>query len=218
MPRRDMRPEGAGEHDPIHRVGAELVHQEPRAGIECRLGELDGADVIINLAGRSVNCRYNSRNRREILDSRVNSTRVLGEAISKAGKPPGVWLQASTATIYAHRFDATNDELTGVLGGSESGAPDTWNFSIDVATRWERALNEAYTPRTRKVKMRTAIVMSPDPGGPFDILLGLVRRGLGGKSGSGRQFVSRVWRRSSSIACSLSRKRIGRTRPVRAET
>src|SRR3954453_17246663 len=71
-------------------------------------GEIDGADVVINLAGRNVNCRYTEANKREILESRVKSTKIIGEAISKAKSPPKVWLQASTATIYAHRFDAPN--------------------------------------------------------------------------------------------------------------
>jgi uncharacterized protein (TIGR01777 family) len=152
--------------------------------------ELEGADAVINLAGRSVNCRYTPENRRQIMDSRVVSTRVLGEAIARAGDPPRVWLQMSTATIYAHRFDAPNDEATGIVGGGEAGAPDTWRFSIDVARAWERALDEAATPRTRRVKLRSAVVMSPDRGGIFDTLLGLVRRGLGGRAGSGRQYVS----------------------------
>src|SRR5262245_15445069 len=81
--------------------------------------ELDGADAVINLAGRSVNCRYTARNRRAILDSRLRSTQAVGKAISQSAHPPRVWLQASTATIYAHRFDAPNDEATGRLGGSE---------------------------------------------------------------------------------------------------
>lgn len=98
--------------------------------------ELDGADVVINLTGRSVNCRYTPENRRVIKESRVNSTRVVSEAIARAKDPPEVWLQASTATIYAHRHDAPNDEATGILGGLEPGAPDTWRFSIDVARSW----------------------------------------------------------------------------------
>ena len=152
--------------------------------------ELEHADVLINLAGRSVNCRYTPARRREILDSRVMSTRILGDAVARAARPPRVWLQSSTATIYAHRYDAANDEATGVLGGSEPGVPETWNFSIDVATKWEREFDRASTPGTRKVAMRSAIVMSPTRGGPFDVLLQLVRRGLGGTSGDGRQFVS----------------------------
>src|SRR6266404_3663622 len=152
--------------------------------------EVDGADVVINLAGQSVNCRYTPENRKIIMDSRVKSTRVVGEAITNAARPPRVWLQASTATVYAHRYDAANDETTGVIGGSEPNAPDTWRFSIDVVKAWERAANESSTLHTRKVLMRTAIVMSPDRGGPFDTLLRLVRFGLGGHSGNGRQFVS----------------------------
>jgi uncharacterized protein (TIGR01777 family) len=152
--------------------------------------EVDGADIVVNLAGRSVNCRYTPGNRRAIKDSRVNSTRVVGQAIAGAARPPRVWLQMSTATIYAHRFDAPNDEATGTLGGNEPGVPDTWRFSIDVATSWERALAAAATPRTRKVALRAAVVMSPDRGGVFDLLLRLVRFGLGGQSGNGRQYVS----------------------------
>ena len=152
--------------------------------------ELDGVDVVINLAGRSVNCRYTPENRREIVESRVQSVRAVGEAITRARKPPPVWLQASTATIYAHTHDAANDEATGRIGGDEPGVPETWRFSIEVATAWERALDEAAVPATRKVKLRSAMVMSPDAGGIFDTLLGLVRRGLGGTAGDGRQYVS----------------------------
>src|SRR5690606_497177 len=154
--------------------------------------ELDGADVVINLAGRSVNCRYNKENRRQMMESRVDSTRVVGEAIAAAARPPKVWLQASTATIYAHRFDEPNDDVDGIVGGNEPDAPDTWRFSIDVATAWENAANTADTPKTRKVLMRSAMVMSPDRGGIFDVMLGLVRKGLGGTAGSGRQYISWV--------------------------
>ena len=152
--------------------------------------ELEGADVVINLAGRNVNCRYNAKNRKAIMDSRIDSTRAVGQAIAQAKSPPRVWLQASTATVYAHRFDAANDEATGILGGSEPGVPETWRFSIDVARAWERTLDEAKVPPTRKVKLRSAMTMSPDRGGIFDVLLGLVRRGLGGRAGDGRQYIS----------------------------
>jgi uncharacterized protein (TIGR01777 family) len=154
--------------------------------------EIDGAEAVINLAGRSVNCRYDAANRAAILESRTASTRVVGQAIARAAHPPRTWLQASTATIYAHRYDASNDEETGVLGGREADAPETWRFSIDVAEAWERTLDEAVVPATRRVKMRAAVILSPDRGGIFDTLLGLVRRGLGGKSGDGRQYVSWV--------------------------
>jgi len=152
--------------------------------------ELEGADVVINLAGRSVNCRYNAANRRAIRDSRVKSTRAVGQAIAKATRQPRVWLQASTATIYAHRYDAPNDEATGILGGTEPNAPDTWRFSTDVAKAWEQAADESIVPQTRKVLLRSAITLTPDAGGVFDVLLGLVRRGLGGASGNGQQYVS----------------------------
>lgn len=152
--------------------------------------EIDGADVVVNLAGRSVDCRYGAANRRAILDSRVRSTRAVGEAIAAAARPPRVWLQASTATIYAHRYDAPNDEATGILGGDEAGVPETWRFSIDVAKAWEMAAGERALPKTRLVLLRSALTLSPDRGGIFDVLLALTRRGLGGKSGDGRQFVS----------------------------
>jgi uncharacterized protein (TIGR01777 family) len=152
--------------------------------------EIDGADVVVNLAGRSVNCRYNAANRQEILRSRVESTRVVGEAIAQARRSPHTWLQASTATIYAHRYEAANDERSGALGGSELNAPSSWRFSIEVARAWEQAFNDAVTTATRKVTLRSAMTLSPDPGGVFDTLLGLVRRGFGGTVGNGRQFVS----------------------------
>ncbi len=152
--------------------------------------EFENADAIINLAGRSVNCRYTPENRRRILESRVKSTRIVGEAITRAANPPRVWLQASTATIYAHRFDQPNDELSGIIGGHEADAPDTWNFSIDVAKAWEQTANTSETSRTRKVLLRSAMTMSPDREGIFDALLALVRRGLGGTSGDGRQYIS----------------------------
>jgi hypothetical protein len=152
--------------------------------------EINGCDVVINLAGRSVNCRYTAANRQEILLSRVLSTRVVGQAIAAATCPPRVWLQSSTATIYAHRYDAPNDEHSGILGGDEPGVPVAWRFSTTVAAAWERAFNETTTDRTRKVAMRSAMILGPDRDGIFDTLLRLTRRGLGGRAGDGRQFLS----------------------------
>ncbi|MFD4676946.1 epimerase [Lentzea sp. NPDC058450] len=152
--------------------------------------EIDGADVVINLAGRSVSCRYNAENLRQMMRSRIDSARVVGEAIAKADNPPGVWLQMSTATIYAHRFDAANDEATGVLGGRESDVPGYWAYSVEIAKRWEAELFEAVTPGTRKVALRAAMVMSPDRGGVFDYLSWLARLGLGGPLAGGQQYVS----------------------------
>ncbi|SDM51438.1 TIGR01777 family oxidoreductase [Nonomuraea jiangxiensis] len=152
--------------------------------------EIDGSDVVVNLAGRSVNCRYTPANLRAMMDSRVRSTRVVGEAIAAAARPPRAWLQMSTATIYSHRFDAPNDEATGVLGGTEPGVPGYWAYSIDIARAWERTQEEADTPHTRKVSLRTAMVMSPDRGGVFDALLRMVRLGLGGPVAGGAQYMS----------------------------
>ncbi len=154
------------------------------------VNEVKGVDVCINLTGRSVDCRYNARNRRIIHDSRVDSTRLLNQVIAGLSQPPRVWLNAATATIYRHALDRPMDEKTGEFGGNEPGAPDTWNFSIKVAKDWEAAFFETATPRTRKVALRSAMTFSPDRGGVFDVFLKLVRFGFGGAQGSGSQFVS----------------------------
>lgn len=151
---------------------------------------VDGCDVVINLAGRSVSCRYTDENLWAMMDSRVDSARVIGKAIAAAERPPRVWLQMSTATIYAHRFDAAHDETTGVIGGSEPGVPGYWAYSVDIARNWERAQAEAHTPGTRKVALRSAMVMSPDKGGVFDVLSWMARLGLGGPVAGGAQYVS----------------------------
>lgn len=154
--------------------------------------EIESADVVINLAGRSVNCRYTEANKKEILESRTRTTRLIGQAIASSVRPPRLWLNMSTATIYRHIFDLPMDEATGELGGHEPDAPAAWRFSIQVATEWEDAFFSAPTPGTRRVALRAAMVMSPDRGGIFDTLLRLVRFGLGGTSGSGRQYISWV--------------------------
>ncbi|MCX5529488.1 DUF1731 domain-containing protein [Streptomyces sp. NBC_00006] len=151
---------------------------------------VDGSDVVINLAGRSVSCRYTNENLRAMMDSRVDSARVVGQAIAAARKPPRIWLQMSTATIYAHRFDAPNDEASGAIGGAEPGVPGYWAYSVEIAKNWEREQERAATPQTRKVALRSAMVMSPDRGGVFDYLLWLARLGLGGPVAGGAQYVS----------------------------
>ncbi|WOP39050.1 DUF1731 domain-containing protein [Streptomyces sp. Li-HN-5-13] len=151
---------------------------------------IDGSDVVVNLAGRSVSCRYTPVNLQAMMDSRVDSARVVGEAVADAARPPRVWLQMSTATIYAHRFDAPNDEESGALGGAEPGVPGYWAYSVEIARAWEREQRRAETPRTRKVALRSAMVMSPDRGGVFDVLLRLARLGLGGPVAGGGQYVS----------------------------
>lgn len=152
--------------------------------------ELEGAAGLVNLAGRSVNCRYGRTNRESILDSRILSTRVLGRALVETKNPPPWWLQMSTATIYRHCFDRDNDEYHGELGGNEADAPETWHFSVNVAKAWETEADCWVRGDVRLVKMRTAMVMSPDEGSPFVILKRLVKMGLGGKAGDGKQYVS----------------------------
>ena len=143
---------------------------------------LEGAEVVINLAGRSVNCRYNEANRREILGSRVDSTRVIGEAIAACEVPPKLWMNSSTATWYRHAEDVMQDEWTGEPGSG---------FSVDVAKAWEEAFFAADVPgATRKVALRTAMVLANEPETVFNVLRKLTRRGLGGRMGSGRQRVS----------------------------
>jgi uncharacterized protein (TIGR01777 family) len=150
---------------------------------------IDGADMVINLAGRSVDCRYSEANRREIMNSRVESTRAVGRAIAAAARPPALWINASTATIYRHSLDRAMDETTGELGGDEAGAQPTWKFSTEVAKAWEAAFFEAKTPQTRKVATRSAIVMISGASW-LGKLTNLMRWGLGGTEGSGRQFMS----------------------------
>lgn len=158
--------------------------------------EVDGADAVVNLAGRSVSCRYTDANLRQMMSSRVDSTRAVGEAIARAARPPRVWLQMSTATIYADARsrpdERPHDELTGTFGGAEPDVPLYWEYSVRIARRWEEAQTQADTPRTRRVALRTAMVMTPDRGGVFDYMSWMARLGLGGPVDGGRQYVSWV--------------------------
>ena len=148
--------------------------------------ELEGADAVINLTGRSVNCRYTPRNRQEILNSRVDSTRIIGEAIHRCSQLPRVWLNASTATIYRHTFGNAWDEA-----GEIAATPEAKDrFSVDVAQAWEEALSNAPTPKTRKVTLRMAMVLGVGTNSVFPALRRLTLLGLGGKMRSGEQFVS----------------------------
>jgi len=145
---------------------------------------LDGADVLVNLAGRSVNCRYDARHRAEIMESRTASTGILGDAISLAKKPPRVWINSSTLTIYRHAEDGPQDEASGELGVG---------FSVEVAKAWEKAFFGARVPGVvRKVALRTSMVLANEPGTVFAVLWRLVKWGLGGRMGDGRQRVSWV--------------------------
>jgi uncharacterized protein len=156
--------------------------------------ELDGADAVVNLAGRTVSCRYTDANLRQMMDSRVDSTRVVGEAIARAGLAPKVWLQMSTATIYADARsrgdDLPHDEANGIIGGEEPDVPLYWEYSVRIARRWEQAQADARIAGTRRVALRTTMVMTPDRGGVFDYLSWMARLGLGGPVAGGRQYVS----------------------------
>jgi len=143
---------------------------------------LDGADVLINLAGRTVDCRYNDENKRQILDSRVNATTVLGKAVVACSQPPGVWMNASTATIYADTREKAQTESEGVIGEG---------FSVEIAKTWEGAFDTAKVDDSvRKITLRTTLVMGDEKGTVMDVLSGLARKYLGGKMGDGGQMVS----------------------------
>ncbi|MFT3795281.1 TIGR01777 family oxidoreductase [Flavobacterium sp.] len=142
--------------------------------------ELENADVLINLAGKSVDCRYNDANKKAILESRTGSTSVLNLAVKMCQNPPKHWLNSSTATIYRHSTDKQMDETTGEIGD---------DFSMNVAQAWEKTFFEIDTPHTLKTALRTSIVLGKK-GGAFLPLKNLIQMGFGGKQGNGRQFVS----------------------------
>jgi uncharacterized protein (TIGR01777 family) len=141
---------------------------------------LEHADLLINLAGKSVDCRYNEKNKKEILLSRTETTKALGEAIIKCNNPPALWINSSTATIYRHAEDRPMTEDAGETGEG---------FSVDVAKSWEHAFFQYKLPNTRQVALRTAIVLGKD-GGDMKPFINLVRFGLGGKQGNGNQMFS----------------------------
>jgi hypothetical protein len=161
---------------------------------------LEGADVCIHLSGRGINCRFTARNRRDLYASRIGPTLLLHQAISMLDHPPRLWMNAATASIYRHaaqgtEFDRDMDEATGELGGNEMisprrRVPEKWNWTVRLAKDWEAAFFETPTPRTRKIALRTSLVLSPAPGSIFALLSRLARVGLGGTQGNGRQFVS----------------------------
>ena len=161
------------------------------ANLDAWADELDGAAAVINLAGRSVNCRYGKKNRREIYQSREFSTEVIGEAIAECAAPPPVWFNASSATVYRHALDRAMDEATGEIDPVEPGKPrNKWEFSVDVVNRWERALFNAATPDTRRIAMRLSMVFGTGAGGVHEAFRNIARLGLGGTQGPGTQYVS----------------------------
>ena len=144
---------------------------------------IDGSDLLVNLAGKSVNCRYTDRNRDVILSSRVETTRVLREVVRDAATPPVVWFNASTATIYRHAMDRPNTEAAGRFGDG---------FSVDVARNWEAEFFEGDLPHTRRVALRMAIILGDGPA--TNTLLTLARLGLGGPQIDGWWFPHRRYR------------------------
>jgi len=140
-----------------------------------------GADAVINLTGRSVNCRYTPENKREIIDSRVHSTRAAGEAIAACDNPPPIWLNASSATIYPASFEENR---------TEESPLDYNGFSEHVCQQWEKVLSEVAAPGVRKVALRTSFVLGPPPCAAFDAFKNLATKGLGGAMAGGKQFVS----------------------------
>lgn len=145
------------------------------------INELNGADLIINLAGKSVNCRYNEKNKNAIFDSRTDAVKAIGEAINKCELAPSLWINSSSATIYRHAMDRAQDEYTGEFHD---------DFSVQVCKRWEKTFYDQPTPRTRKVALRMAITLGP--GGILIPFFNLLKFGLGGKQASGKQMFSWV--------------------------
>jgi uncharacterized protein len=182
------------------------------------LQEVDGADIVINLAGKSVNCRLTEKNKQEIINSRTRSTQTIGEAIRQCVVPPKLWINASSATIYSHTTDKPNDEFTGLISDDKKdNMPYSFldrlryrykkaviqlregknsfrykdldaDFSVKVCKRWENAFFEQRTPFTRKIALRTAITLGH--GGVMAPYCNLLKMGLGGHQGNGRQMYS----------------------------
>jgi len=146
------------------------------------VNQLEGAEMLINLCGKNVNCRYTKTNRDEIVNSRILPTRLLGRVVEKLQNPPQLWINLSSATIYRHAEDRPQDEATGDIGQG---------FSVDVCKQWEATFNESSTPKTRKIALRMGIVLGMADSA-FPRLLNLVKFGLGGKLGNGKQYLNWV--------------------------
>ncbi|WKA59203.1 TIGR01777 family oxidoreductase [Planococcus shenhongbingii] len=140
---------------------------------------LEGAELVVNLAGKSVNCRYNAKNKKEILESRTKTTQLLGNAVAACENPPPLWINASTATIYRHAEDRPMTEEKGEFGSG---------FSVEVGQAWEQEFFAFQLPKTRQAALRMAIVLGE--GGVMEPYKNMVRFGLGGKQGKGKQMFS----------------------------
>lgn len=156
---------------------ASYITWEDQKGI---IEALEGAEMVINLAGKSVNCRYNDKNKNEIMESRIRTTKIIGEAIEACDHPPELWLNSSTATIYRHAEDRPMTESEGEIGTG---------FSVEVAKEWEKVFFSFQLPQTRQAALRIAIVLGED-GGVMTPYINLVKFGLGGVQGSGHQMFS----------------------------
>ncbi|QEC68531.1 TIGR01777 family protein [Panacibacter ginsenosidivorans] len=143
--------------------------------------EIESSDIIINLAGKLVNCRYTETNKKEIFDSRTKTTKALGEAIKKCVMPPKLWINAASATIYRHATDRPQDEYNGEIQN---------DFSVQVCKLWEKTFFDQQTPFTRKVTLRMAVTLAD--GGVMIPYINLCKFGLGGKQGNGKQMYSWV--------------------------
>ncbi|NIG53118.1 TIGR01777 family oxidoreductase [Chitinophaga sp. Cy-1792] len=139
---------------------------------------LEGADLLVNLSGKSVNCRYNEANKKAIFDSRTFSTQVLGQAVLAAKNPPKVWINAASATIYRHAEDHPMDEFNGEIAN---------DFSVQVCKKWEQTFNDLSLPQTRKAILRIGVTLGSEPGGVMQPYCNLVKFGLGGQQGNGLQ-------------------------------
>ncbi len=148
--------------------------------------ELEGADAVVNLCGKSVDCRYTEENRKLLISSRTLPTRAIGQAISNCQSPPRVWLNSSSASLYKHTFDTAMDE-NGAQGATREAKDE---FSIEIIRQWEQAFNEAQTQRTRKAALRTTMVLGMSRNSVVPVLRRLTRLGLGGRMGSGKQYVA----------------------------
>lgn len=148
--------------------------------------ELEGVEAVVNLCGRSVDCRYTATNQKVLLASRILPTQAIGQAIANCVVPPRVWLNASSASLYKHTFNLDMDEE-----GAQGATPEAKDsFLIELIQHWEQTFNEAQTPRTRKASLRTTLVLGMNRNSVVPVLRRLTRLGLGGRMGSGKQFVS----------------------------